>query len=252
MERKGQVTIFIIIAIVIVVLGLLLYFFFPKIQSTLSGGATNPQIYISECIEEEIEDVVEQISLHGGKVAPEFFSVYDGIEIRNLCYTEQYCTLCTIQEPQLASSIEWEIKNEIDTEVEACFNSLKESYERKGYEVNLKSGPVEIELLPKKILSTFNYSLTLTKEEVETYDSFSVVLDNNLYELVAITNSILKWERTYGRTDVTLYMDLYPTLKIEQKLLGDDTTVYILTDRNDGSKFEFASRSLVFAPSGYC
>ena len=251
-SKRAQVTIFIIIAIVIVVMGVLAYLFFPQIKSTIGRGVKNPQAFIQECIEEDIEDTIDTISLHGGDVDPKFFSTFNDIKIKNLCYTTQYCVLCSVQEPQLKPHIEREIKENIEQKVNSCFNSLKESYKRRGYVVDLKEGPIKVELLPNRIVSTFNHSLTLTKEDTEKYDSFNVVLNNNLYELISITNSILEWEATYGDTDVTIYMNLYSNLKIEKKLLSDGTKIYIITDRKRENKFEFASRSLVFSPAGYC
>ena len=254
MKKKGQVTIFIIIAIVIVVMGVLAYMFFPQIRSTLGVGVKNPQAFIEECIKEEIEDAVEMVSLHGGDITPTFFSIFNEVNIKNLCYTAQYCALCSIQEPQLKPHIEQEIKNEIEDSVQSCFNSLKDSYEKRGYNVNLQKGlvPVEVELLPQEIVSTFNYDLTLTKEDTEQHDSFSVILNNNLYELISITNSILGFEAAYGDADVTVYMDLYSNFKVEKKLLSDGTQIYIITNREKGNKFQFASRSLVLSPAGYC
>jgi hypothetical protein len=254
MEKKGQVTIFIIIAIVIVVMGVLAYLFFPGIKSTLGIGVKNPQIFIEECIEEEIEDAVEAVSLHGGDINPTFFSTFNNINIKNLCYTAQDCGLCSVQEPQLKSHIESEIQKEIAPEVDDCFDSLKESYEGRGYGVNLQKGlvPVSVELLPQRIVSTFDYDLTLTKGDTERYDSFSVVLNNNLYELISIANSILAFEATLGGTDVTMYMDLYSNLKVQEKLLSDGTKIYIITDRKREDKFQFASRSRVLSGAGFC
>jgi hypothetical protein len=73
--------------------------------------------------------------------------------------------------------------------------------------------------------------------------------NNNLFELVVIENSIIDWETTYGDAEVTTYMAYYPNLKVEKKS-GSGGKVYILTDRDTGNKFEFASRSQVW-PSGY-
>ena len=109
---------------------------------------------------------------------------------------------------------------------------------------------MDIELLPKRIVGIFNYSLILTKGSTERYDSFSVVLNNNLYELVSIASSILNWEARYGKAESTIYMNYYHDLKVEPKLQSDGTTIYILTDRNNGNKFQFASRSVAWPP-GY-
>ncbi len=256
MEKKGQVTIFIIIAVVIVAGGVLIYLFFPQIKSALGGGIKNPQTFIQECIEEEIEDAVELVSLQGGSVEPEFFSTFDGVEIRNLCYTAEYCDydppLCSMQEPQLNAHIKSEIKEYIKETSDACFVSLKENYEDKGYSVSLEEGETVVDILPERIVVTFNKEVTLVKDNTERYEEFAVVLNNNLYELTAIADSILGFEVSIGGVDVTIYMELYSHLKVEEKLLSDDTKIYIITDRDSGDKFQFASRSLVLSPAGYC
>jgi len=55
---------------------------------------------------------------------------------------------------------------------------------------------------------------------------------------------------TFGDAETTTYMNYYRDLKVEKKKKTDGTTVYIITDRNDGNKFQFASRSIAWPP-GY-
>jgi len=45
-------------------------------------------------------------------------------------------------------------------------------------------------------------------------------------------------------------MVLYPSTKVEKLKQGDGTTIYKISDRNTLESFNFASRSVVFAP-GY-
>ena len=250
LNKKGQVTIFIIIALVIVVLGILIYMFYPQIKAGLGLGPQNPTSFIQTCIEEEIKDGAEKLSLQGGSLSPEHYILYNSEKIEYLCYTGEYYKTCVVQQPMLKRHIESEIKNEIKEEVEACFNSMEESYRSQGYDVNLRKGETGIELLPKRIIATFNYSLILTKDESEKYGSFRVVLNNNLYELISIANSIIEWETTYGDSETTIYMNYYHDLKVEKKKQSDGTTIYILTDRNTENKFQFASRSVAWPP-GY-
>lgn len=249
-NRRGQVTIFIIIAVVIVVIGILIYSFYPEIVTGLGLGTKNPQEFIQSCIEEDIENNIEILSLQGGSLSPEHYILYNNDKIEYICYTGEYYKLCVVQKPMLKEHIESEIKNDLQEKVEACFNSLEESYQKRGYDVNLKKGGINIELLPKRVVSNFNYSLVLTKGETERYDSFRVMLNNNIYELVSIANSILEWEATYGDAETTVYMDYYHDLKVEKKKQSDGTTIYILTDRNTENKFQFASRSVAWPP-GY-
>ena len=249
-NNRGQVTIFIIIAIVIVVMGVLIFLFYPQIKTGLGFEEKNPSAFIQACIEEEIENSVEKLSLQGGSINPEHYILYDNEKIEYLCYTGEYYKTCIMQQPMLKQHIESEIKNEIKEEVKVCFDSMKESYEKRGYSVNLRQGETNIELLPKRIISTFDYSLTLTKKDSETFDSFKVILNNNLYELVSIVNSILNWESSYGDSETTIYMDYYPNLKVEKKKQSEGSTIYILTERDTENKFQFASRSVAWPP-GY-
>ena len=249
-EKRGQVTIFIIIAIVIVVIALLIYSFYPQIKTSLGFGEESPEGFIQSCLGDEIETNVEKLSAQGGSLEPEHYMMYDNEKIEYLCYTNEYYKTCVMQQPMLKQHIESEIENEIKEEVTACFNSLRESYQKKGYDVSMNTGETDVELLPKKIVITFNYPLTLTKEDTKQYESFSVIVNNNLYELVSIANSILNYEVTYGDSEVTTYMDYYHHLKVEKKKQSDGTKIYILTDRNTEDKFQFATRSLAWPP-GY-
>ena len=249
-NSRGQVTIFIIIGIIIVAIGFLIYSFYPQIKSAIGGEEKNPSSYIQACLEDEIKDTANKLSLQGGSLSPENYIMFDNSKVEYLCYTNEYYRSCVVQQPMLKQHIESEIKKEIEKDVEFCFASLKSSYEKKGYGVELKSGDRRVELLPKRIVGTFNYSLTLTKGSTEKYDSFVVILNNNLYELVAIANSIIEWETTYGDAEVTTYMTYYPDLKVEKNLRESGEKVYVLTDRNTGNKFQFAVRSQAW-PAGY-
>ncbi len=249
-NKRAQVTIFIIIGIIIVALGFLIYSFYPQIKSTLGGEEKNPISYIQTCLEDEIKNAVDELSLQGGTLTPENYVMFEDSKVQYLCYTNEFYRTCVVQEPMLKQHIELEIKDEIEKDVEACFASLKSSYERKGYDVDLKSGSRRIELLPRRIVGTFNYSMTLTKGDTQSYDSFVVILNNNLYELVAIANSIIEWETLYGDAEVTAYMTYYHDLKVEKNLRESGEKIYVLTDRNVGSKFQFAIRSQAW-PAGY-
>jgi len=246
--KRGQVTIFIIIAIFIVALGTLAYFFYPQIKSTLRAEEKTPQGFIRFCIEDKIKDTVNILSLQGGSVEPEFYFPYNNVSIEYLCYTNENYKTCVVQQPLLKTHIEKEIKENIEDEVNYCFTSLKENYQKRGYDVQLEEGETKVELLPQRIVTTFNKKLTLSKGETERYEKFEVVLNNNLYELIAIANSIIEWEATQGDADVRIYMAYYPNLKVEKNLRDDGTRIYIITDRNTGDKFQFASRSLVYGP----
>ena len=155
-----------------------------------------------------------------------------------------------MQHPLLKNHIESEIYNIIKPKADECFASMQESYRKKGYNVALSEGKMEVELLPKKVSIVFNKTLSLTKDTTQSYESFVVVLNNNLYELMSIALSIANWEVRYGDAETTLYMTYYHNLKVEKKKQSEGTKIYILTDRNTENKFQFATRSVAWPP-GY-
>ena len=161
-NKGGQVTVFIIAAILIVALVVLIYFLRPGTTVTTGFDEKSPNEFIQICIENDLEDTVNLISSQGGSVNPENFILYQDDKIEYLCYTTEYYKPCSVQQPLLKEHIESEIENKIKSSVVNCFNELKNSYESRGYTVNLRPGNVRVELLPKRVVARFNYTLTTT------------------------------------------------------------------------------------------
>jgi hypothetical protein len=250
-DKKGQVTIFIILAIVIVVGAVLAYLFLPGFGLTTGLTVDNPQAFIDACMEDEIELTVETISTRGGSLEPAHFFTYYNTPVEYLCYINQDYIPCIVQQPLLINHIKSELDESLQPVATSCFNDLKETYEEKGYTVEMKQGKLDTEFKINSISFNFpGYELVVKKGETLQFDSFNIVLNNNLYELATIANNIVSWEATYGDAETTMYMTYYPNIKVEKKKQGDGTTIYIITNRNTKDKFQFASRSLVFPP-GY-
>ena len=249
-NNKGQVTIFIIIAILIVIAAVLIYWFYPQLKATFLFNEENPSAFLQNCMEDELTENIEKISLHGGSLNPEHYILYNNYQIEYLCYTGEYYKTCVMQQPMLKAHIEEEIKKSIEVKSKECLDKLKINYESKGYQVRIESGEIKTELTPKKITISLNSPLTTIKGETKKYNSFDVILNNNLYELISIANSILNWEARYGDAETTIYMNYYKDIKVEKKKQSEGSTIYILTERSSQNKFQFASRSVAWAP-GY-
>lgn len=249
-NHKGQLTVFIIIGIVIVGFAVLVYVFYPNLKSNLGFEAQNPSAFVESCLEDAVSENVNTISLQGGSLEPENYILYDNQKIEYLCYTLEDYKTCVVQQPLLKNHIEEEINKGINAQARDCLNEMKKNYETKGYNVNIKQGDIKVELLPKRIVVRFNDSVTLTKEGSDKFESLEAIYNNNLYELLSIATSIINWEATYGDAETTSYMNYYRDLKVEKKKQSDGSTIYILTDRNNKNKFQFASRSVVWPP-GY-
>ena len=243
--KRSQLTIFIIVAILVVAI-VALFFAFPKLRTAVGiEKLETPENFIQTCLQDAIKENVEIISSQGGSLEPSLSVLYNDEKIQYLCYTPQKYQACVVQVPFLEKHIEDEIKNSIKEDVDFCFNSLKENYDDRGYIASLKPGEIIVELLPQKIVTTINTEFVFSKDgTTQRRETFRVVLNNNLYELVAIAQSIMNSEISFGGGVEQFYMELYTDIKIELlRPFTEDTTIYILTDRNTQDKFKFAFQS---------
>ena len=254
-NHRGQITIFVILGLIIVGAAVLVYFLYPQIKSTFNGPM-DPQGFIQSCVENKIKDTVTQLELHGGSMNPSFYYQYYNDNLKKpyhvayLCYINEYLQPCIVQQPLLQGYMENVIKQEINSTVSSCFSDLEKSYKSRGYSETLQKGSTVVDILPERIVVTFNNKFTITKGETQSYDKFNVLVNNNLYELSAIANSILNWEVSYGDAPVQAYMSNYHNLIVEKKEQSDGTKVYIITDKDTNEIFQFASRSFAWPP-GY-
>ncbi len=250
-QHRGQVTLFVIVGILIVVLAILTYLFYPKIVAGLGLGSQSPSQFMETCIGDDIKEAVHIASYQGGSINPEHYILYKNEKIEYLCYTGEYYKTCVMQQPMLKQHIENEVRDYISATARKCLDDLKASYENKGYTVSMGMGGIQVELLPERIVTTFNNSLVLTKTDTQRFNSLKVVVNNNLYEMVGIADSILNFEARLGDSETTTYMNYYHWLKVEKIKQSDGSTIYILTERdNPKNKLQFASRSLAWPP-GY-
>ena len=112
-NKKGQLTIFIIIAIIIV--AVLLFLFYPRIKTIVSGPS--PSSYIEKCTEDATKEVLEKLEAQGGSLTPENYILYEDNKVDYVCYTNEYYKRCTMQKPFLKQDIEKEITEYIEPKV---------------------------------------------------------------------------------------------------------------------------------------
>ena len=250
MKNRGQVAIFIIIAILIAVVGFLIYFFFPEIQ-TIIGGQVAPNTFMRTCLTDEIENGIALLSKQGGSANPEGSVLYEGNNVKYLCYTAQYHQLCMVQQPRLVRHFEDELSEIIDRKAEECVSELKRDYQSRGYSVSGEGVDVSISIVLDKLIVNVNAPLSATKGELtQSFTAFNIEMRSKIYSLLMTATSIIDFESTYGDSETLTYMDYYPDLIMHKTTLGDGTTVYSVGDATTEEEFTFASRSLAW-PGGY-
>jgi len=249
--KKGQVTIFIIVAIAIVGLIAATVFFLPRIQEAIAPGGFSPSAYLKDCIEPEIKPAVENLAKHGGYLEPEGFILYDGEKIKYLCHSSEFYQTCVVQEPMVKNNFERQLSGIINPRAEQCFSNLKREYEKRGFAVSAGKGSILLEIITGKVRLSFVAPFTATKgETTQTFKQFDIETLSEMYELLFIAQSIVDFEAAYGDSETTLYMQYYHNIKIDKRKLDDGSKIYILSNTVTKESFTFASRSLAWPP-GY-
>jgi hypothetical protein len=247
MDKRGQVTIFVIIALVIVGV-IVLIFFFPNLNVFASD--LNPSSYLKNCISSEIEEIKETLSNQGGYETPGNYAMYQDMKLQYLCYTSDFYVPCLVQQPLLLKHVENEIKNYIEPRAEQCLADLKGQYEKRGFDVSSSASDINVSIVPGNIVVEFIAPLTISKESTQTFRKFAVSINSEWYGLINTAVNIIQYESLLGDSETSLYITYYPNLIIEKTRRDDGSTIYQLKDITTDDKFAFASRSLVW-PQGY-
>src|SRR3989344_814198 len=242
-DKRGQVTIFVILAVIIVAV-VIVIFAFP--QANVFSSSLNPSSYLRTCIEPEIENIKNTLSEQGGYSNPDNYAVYNDLKLQYLCYTSDFYTPCYVQQPLLLKHLQDEMKKYIEPRAKQCFEDLKSQYERRGYDVRSGNSQIDVSIVPQRISVDFVAPLTIIKEDTQTFQKFSVAIESEWYYLINTAVNIIQYESTFGDSETSLYMSYYPNLKIEKTRRDDGSTIYQLSDVTTSDKFAFATRSLVW------
>ncbi len=257
-EKRGQVTIFIIIALVLVASVALFFFFRTKgIQKVGVGEEVEIDAFLKTCLEDKVYEGIELIGIQGGYVnlnghLQKTFKFDDEKTFMNfsyLCYTRDYYAPCVPQEPVLMNRLKKELKNYISQDTEACFNGLASSFEKKGYEVKKDYKNFDIELTYDKMLVKINGKLTLDKSgEVKKYDDAKFLIQSSLYNTGFIVQRIINEEVKFCDFDELEYAMTHSKESIKKFVTGEEIKIYTILNKNTNEQFRFAVRGCVFPP----
>lgn len=243
MEKKGQVTLFILVAILIVAVVLSFFFWLkPTYLSDRTGG-----LGFEGCVDDALGQAVDELSVKGGFITPEFFYQYNGIDFPYLCYTNEFYVTCTIQKPFLRTHFQNQAEIVLKDKIEVCYSNSINELKAQGYDV--REGEVDYQVLLEPGVARVEIEAP-TSVGTQQFARFNVKLSSPIYDMLMISTSILQYETKYGDSDVSALMGYYPDIIIDKIKRSDGTTIYILEHKITGTKFQFASRSLAWPP-GY-
>ena len=253
MKKRGQVSIFVILAIVGVSLISIAVFVYLSQEPNIEGEKPeeNPKYFLENCVEEKLRESVDTISLQGGYIQKNLNITYKfenetPQDIAYLCYNRNYYLSCINQEPMLIQHLRNEIKEEIKDTVEDCFYNHTSTLEKQGYVVDASYRGFDVYLEYGLIIIDINGNIKLTRGgETTNQENLKISYRSSLYDLAEVAQEITNQEASYCNFDQTGYRLLNRNININKKRTSDSITIYSLEDSRSKDKFRFAIRSCI-------
>ena len=210
--KYSQATLMIIVSVILVA-GIILIFLLYKfkvieIPIPIRGQLPPAQEFIGKCASDAASDAVNIMLPQGGYLYPTNFREYgenlgDNSRIAYLCYNENYYLPCIKQEPSYIEHLENEIEEGIKPVIDACFLSLKGSYEDAKYDVDLNPQMnLEVNLKPKRVeINIIRFFKIQKGAEVVKLEKFDSILLSPIYDFGRISEEITNLEADFCNFD---------------------------------------------------
>ncbi len=254
--NRGQITIFVIIALIIVAVVVLFLFLRGGTTTKIGGGITeaDSESFMKTCLEDKVRGGIGIISNQGGYIEPVlykgiWFDEEGPIDVSYLCYTKEDYVPCINQEPLLIKHIQDEIKDYIQEDVEECFKNLKKSLEKGGYTTEGELDNFDIKIKPQGVIIEINSELVLTKSgETSRKDGFEITFKSGFYNIIEFVKEIIKLEQSMSNFDYATHMAISPNFDIKRITTSDLSKVYTIKSQKTQKVFRFAVRGRVIPP----
>jgi len=123
-NKKSQLTLYIIIALVIIAF-IILFFTLRNRAKPGEINVINAEEYIDKCMRDSAEEAVEIMLPQGGYLSPSNYKLYNNTKVAYLCKMDYYYAPCINLEPMYIEHLESEIKNYSQSKVDRCFVNLE-------------------------------------------------------------------------------------------------------------------------------
>jgi hypothetical protein len=247
MNKRGQIALFVIIAVMIIAAVVFFLILRPKIIAPAAEKADVENVIIN-CMKDEAVKTSDLLIKQGGYSNPDFYKIYNGSKVGYLCYTQEFYKPCINQRPNLLVSLGDEIATNVENSLSKCASTLKTQLEKQGYSASMGKANVTAVLSPDSILINANMTINIEKgNETKRFESFDASVASPLYDFAILASDIVNNEIRYGDFDQQTYMLLHSDTIIEKHMINFDR-FYIINFK--GKTFTFVVRSFALPP-GY-
>lgn len=250
-NKKGQMTIFVIIAIVIVAILIILFVFRKNVEKPIDfNEGSNSVPFVEGCARDSAKEALDLMLPQGGFVNPKNYISYNHINITYLCENVGYFEPCVNQHPVFLNEIRDEIYDYSYNDIDECFLSFKDEMESKNKQVEIGEMNLSYELAPNRVKIKIDRNMKITDgDKISNLNNFEVEIMHPVYELANVANEIASQEAKYCYFEYVGYMLTYPQFTIAENTLSDSTKIYSIKDNKSGKELNIATRGCAI-PAG--
>ncbi|MGK0209289.1 MAG: hypothetical protein ACI83O_000561 [Patescibacteria group bacterium] len=243
-DKRGQLTLFVIVAIVLV-LGIFVYFYY---QDTDFLSNDSRGLNFDSCVASVVAQRSTELARNGGGMSDgETGFMYRGVDLPYYCYTNDAYKTCTVQRPLVKQVYEANLEDDISNDIQGCYDEAIDQLTAAGYNVTTGQIDLNITIIPTRMIIDIVAPTTIAGSRFVDY---RVSLDSPMYELLMIATGIVQSEAALGDASTGELMLYYPNVIVDKFKQSDSTTIYVITDKVSDTVLQFASRSLIW-PAGY-
>jgi hypothetical protein len=245
-EKRGQVTLFIILALLIGTAGTL---YFILTNNEIRTDNNSGGLRFEGCVQDAIEQHLNTLYKGGGDINPQFTKRHKGEEIKYLCYTDKDYDLCTVQQPFLLQTIKENLHILLEQNINECYTNSITQLKEEGLEVTPGKLSYTLDIQPGAIIINIKAPTSIGNQQ---FTSVNVRHPSEAYDMITLANSILRQEASLGDSGITNFRLLYPKYSFKKEILGDYTKIYSIREKRDSNTktIKFAIRGRVL-PAGY-
>jgi len=212
MNKRGQVTLFVIIGIVILILVLLFLFIRTRVsfgtpsQENLENQFPQIREHLEECITEIATPRLEQIGLQGGFIntPQDTFRIYNNDKVSYLCFNiqdQRYCRSRILRIQDMEQELSEFIQQDLQTQ---CINI--NAFDRVGIELTQGQLQIETTISDDSVLVEANFPITIRRGSATSQQSeFSALIEVPLGRLFQSSRDIVNAEALSGVFDTVPY-----------------------------------------------
>lgn len=255
-NRRGQVTIFIILAIIIVVgvIGAVYFMRSGEIEAP-TIDSSDPLGSIRKCSTDAVEEAIGILLPHGGYIETREPSIfYKETHVSYLCHTSSNKEICNNLEPMLIQRVESEIESYVSPIIENCFAGLKNELKNNDYIEGPTSLDIKIQTGQVMVLLDKSISFEIADHK-SNFDNFDSKISSPVYDFFRITNDIINGEVVCDCGVETCNADIIGisraerSVELERFVTGRNEKVYTIRDIFSGKEFVFGVRNCVRLPA---